>query len=192
VFEPFFTTKDVGAGTGLGLATVYAVVSRVRGRIDVTSELGKGTTFTIWLPTTTAVPAEPVQHDDEIGPPIEGTIVLVEDDEAVRSVVRDILERAGMRVIEARDGQEALTACRATPGVDLVLSDVVMPRLSGVELARQLAIDAPGTKVIYMSGYPNRAVPGGRTQDLGPILQKPFTPGELLDCIRVALRSKAA
>jgi signal transduction histidine kinase len=192
VFEPFFTTKEVGAGTGLGLATVYAVVSRARGRIDVASEPGKGTTFAIWLPTTTARPAEPVEPDDELGPPIEGTIVLVEDDEAVRSVIRDILERAGMRVIEARDGHEALAACRATSGVDLVLSDVVMPRLSGVELARVLAVDAPSTKVIYMSGYPNRAVPGGRPQDLGPILQKPFTPGELLDCIRGALRSKAA
>jgi two-component system, cell cycle sensor histidine kinase and response regulator CckA len=192
VFEPFFTTKDVGAGTGLGLATVYAVVSRARGRIDVVSVPDKGTTFSIWLPTTSATPAETVEHDDELGPPIEGSIVLVEDDDAVRSVIRDILERTGMRVIEARDGHEALAACRANPGVDLVLSDVVMPRLSGVELARMLAVDAPGTKVIYMSGYPNRAIPGGRTQDLGPILQKPFTPGELLDCIRNVLRSKAA
>ncbi|HMG57677.1 MAG TPA: response regulator [Kofleriaceae bacterium] len=193
VFEPFFTTKDVGAGTGLGLATVYAVVSRARGRIDVTSQPGAGSTFEIWLPTTDARPAEPVAAaDDELGPPIQATIVLVEDDEQVRTVIRDILERAGLRVIEARDGHEALAACRSHPGVDLVLSDVVMPRLGGAELARSLAIDAPGTTVIYMSGYPNRGVPGGRSQDLGPVLQKPFTPGKLLDWIRGALRSRAA
>jgi two-component system cell cycle sensor histidine kinase/response regulator CckA len=191
-FEPFFTTKDVGEGTGLGLATVYAVVSRARGRIDVASAPGKGTRFTIWLPTTDAVPVEPVEHDDELGAPIDASIVLVEDDEQVRSVIRDILERAGLRVIEARDGHEALAACKSHPGIDLVLSDVVMPRLGGAELARTLAVEAPGTKVIYMSGYPNRGVPGGRSQDLGPVLQKPFTPGELLDWIRGALRSKAA
>jgi len=193
VFEPFFTTKDVGAGTGLGLATVYAVVSRSHGRIDVTSVRGEGTTFAIWLPTTSAVPAEPREVNDELGAPLEGTLVLVEDDEQVRSVIRDILEQAGLRVIEACDGIEALRACRANPGkVDLVLSDVVMPKLGGAELARALATDAPNTKIIYMSGYPNRALPGGRTHDLGPILQKPFTPGELIDWVRDALRSKAA
>ena len=197
VFEPFFTTKDVGAGTGLGLATVYAVVSRSHGRIDVASEPGKGTTFSIWLPSTAATPAAPAAPaGDDLGPPIEGTLVVVEDDEQVRLVIRDILESAGLRVIEASDGHEALRVCKAHPGIDLVLSDVVMPRLGGAELARTLAIDAPGTKVIYMSGYPNRGMPGGRGQDLGhdlgPVLQKPFTPGELLDWIRGALRSKAA
>ncbi|HEX3759612.1 MAG TPA: response regulator [Kofleriaceae bacterium] len=196
VFEPFFTTKDVGEGTGLGLATVYAVVARARGRIDVASEPGKGTTFSIWLPATdahaAAPPAPPPAYDDEIGPPIDATVVLVEDDDQVRGVIRDILDRAGLRVIEARDGHEALAACRSHPGVDLVLSDVVMPRLGGAELARTLAVDAPGTKVVYMSGYPNRGVPGGRSQDLGPVLQKPFTPGELLGCIRGALQSRAA
>jgi two-component system cell cycle sensor histidine kinase/response regulator CckA len=195
VFEPFFTTKDVGEGTGLGLATVYAVVSRVRGRIDVASEPGHGSTFSIWLPSTEIRPAEPAPpaaHDDELGPPIRATVVLVEDDDPVRAVIRDILDRAGLHVIEARDGHEALAACRSHPGVDLVLSDVVMPRLGGAELARTLAVDAPHTKVIYMSGYPNRGVPGGRSQDLGPVLQKPFTPGELLDWIRGALRSRAA
>jgi two-component system, cell cycle sensor histidine kinase and response regulator CckA len=194
-FEPFFTTKDVGEGTGLGLATVYAVVSRARGRIDITSEPGKGSTFSIWWPATDARPSEPAAApaaDDELGPPIHATVVLVEDDDQVRAVIRDILDRAGMHVIETRDGHEALAACRSHSGVDLVLSDVVMPRLGGAELARTLAVDAPGTKVIYMSGYPHRGVPGGRSQDLGPVLQKPFTPGELLDWIRGALRSRAA
>jgi signal transduction histidine kinase len=195
VFEPFFTTKDVGEGTGLGLATVYAVVARAHGRIDVASEPGKGSRFSIWLPSTDARPAEPgapAAHDDELGPPIHATVVLVEDDDQVRAVIRDILDRAGLHVIEARDGHEALAACRSHPGIDLVLSDVVMPRLGGAELARTLAVDAPHTKVIYMSGYPNRGVPGGRSQDLGPVLQKPFTPDELLDWIRGALRSRAA
>jgi two-component system, cell cycle sensor histidine kinase and response regulator CckA len=192
VFEPFFTTKDVGVGTGLGLATVYAVLARSRGRIDVASEVGKGTTFTVWLPATSAAPEEAVESDD-LGPPLQGTIVLVEDDEAVRAVICDILEQSGLHVIQASDGLEALQLCRTHSGhVDLVLSDVVMPKLGGADLARQLAIDAPHTKVIYMSGYPNRALPGGRPLDLGPVLQKPFTPRQLLDWIRDALRSKAA
>jgi two-component system cell cycle sensor histidine kinase/response regulator CckA len=193
-FEPFFTTKDVGAGTGLGLATVYAVVSRSHGRIEVASALGKGSTFSIWLPATTAAPDEPrSEAGDDLGPPLEGTIVLVEDDDQVRVVIRDILEQAGLQVIEARDGFEALQACRTSSRhVDLVLSDVVMPKLGGAELARLLAAETPTTKVIYMSGYPNRTLPGGRPQDLGPVLQKPFTPGQLLDWIRDALRSSKA
>jgi CheY-like chemotaxis protein len=196
IFEPFFTTKDVGAGTGLGLATVYAVVTRSRGRIHVTSELGKGTTFEIWLPAAATVPAAPPAPRDAINepiPPIEGTIVLVEDDEQVRVAIRDILRQAGLRVIEACDGVEALRACHAHPGqVDLVLSDLVMPKLGGVELARTLAIDAPNTRIVYMSGYPSRPLPGGRDQELGSVLQKPFTPGQLLDLIRGALRSPKA
>jgi len=191
VFEPFFTTKDIGAGTGLGLATVYAVVQRSRGRIEVASTPGRGTTFTIWLPTT-AVPVAPHVVCDEPIQRIDGTLVLVEDDPQVRTVIRDILEQAGMRVIEASDGVEALRVCRAQPGqIDLVLSDVMMPRLGGAELARSLAADAPGTKIIYMSGYPGRGVSGGRAE-LGMILQKPFTPDELLERIRDALRSRAA
>ena len=197
IFEPFFTTKEVGVGTGLGLATVYAIVTRSRGRIHVTSELGRGTTFAIWLPSTTAPPAgataAPPATPDELTTPIAGTIVLVEDDQQVRTVIRDILEQAGLRVMEACDGIEALCACRANPGeIDLVLSDVVMPKLGGAELARNLAIDAPRTRIIYMSGYPNRPLPGGRNPDLGTVLQKPFTPVQLLDWIRHALGSPSA
>ena len=107
--------------------------------------------------------------------------------------IRDILEQAGLRVIEACDGIEALGACRANPGqVDLVLSDVVMPKLGGAELARNLAIDAPHTRIISMSGYPNRPLPGSRSPDLGTVLQKPFTPVQLLDWIRHALGSSKA
>jgi CheY-like chemotaxis protein len=168
------------------------VVARARGRIDVASAPGKGTAFTIWLPATAELPAAPAEALDELGPPIEGTLIVVEDDPQVRAVIRDILEGAGLRVIEACDGHEALDACRRHPGIDLVLSDVVMPRLGGPELARTLAVDAPGTKVIYMSGYPHRGVPGGRGQDLGPVLQKPFTAAELLDWIRGALRTRAS
>jgi two-component system, cell cycle sensor histidine kinase and response regulator CckA len=197
MFEPFFTTKDVGAGTGLGLTTVYAIVAQSHGRLDVHSEPGEGTTFSIWLPAATALPA--AQRDAPGGPgsPIEGTIagtiVLVEDDEPVREAIRTILENAGLRVLEARDGIEALCTCRAHPGeIDLVLSDVVMPKLGGAELARTLAIDAPTTKIIYMSGYANRSPPGEWPQEIGRVLQKPFTPEQLLDWIRDALGSKVA
>ncbi|HET7502952.1 MAG TPA: response regulator [Kofleriaceae bacterium] len=213
IFEPFFTTKEPGAGTGLGLATVYAVVTRSRGRIEVTSEPGKGSTFAIWLPATGAVPAvttvpvastlaaaasppEPEPAGASTAEPepapmaLAGTIVVVEDDAQVRLAICDILTEAGLRVIEASDGLEALRACRGHAGqVDIVLSDVVMPKLGGADLARSLAVDAPGTKIVYMSGYPNRGLPGGRSADLGPVLQKPFTPSQLLDRIRDALRS---
>jgi two-component system cell cycle sensor histidine kinase/response regulator CckA len=198
MFEPFFTTKDVGAGTGLGLATVYAVVARAHGRIDVASELGKGTTFSIWLPATHAIPVEPILDDaregfdalDALGPTLRGTVVVVEDDAQVRAAICDILKEAGLDVIEAGDGVEALHACRTCQHpVDLVLSDVVMPRLGGAELARNLAVDAPATKVIYMSGYPGRRVPGGHADDAIRVLQKPFTPGQLLSWIRDALPS---
>ncbi|HEU4732787.1 MAG TPA: response regulator [Kofleriaceae bacterium] len=212
IFEPFFTTKEPGAGTGLGLATVYAVVTRSRGRIEVTSEPGKGSTFAIWLPATGTVPVLPAgpapaalpvapasalaldptasASPDAPSQALAGTIVVVEDDAQVRLAICDILTEAGLRVIEASDGLEALRACRGHAGqVDIVLSDVVMPKLGGADLARSLAVDAPGTKIVYMSGYPNRGLPGGRTQDLGPVLQKPFTPSQLLDRIRDALRS---
>jgi signal transduction histidine kinase len=193
IFEPFFTTKAPGSGTGLGLATVYAVVSRSRGRIDVTSERGAGTTFSIWLPATRAVPAEPIVRPDEPVAALAGTIVVVEDDEQVRVAICDVLKDAGLQVIEACDGVEALQVCRRHSGpIDVVLSDVVMPRLGGAELARSLAVDAPSTKVIYMSGYAHRGTPGGRTRDLGSVLQKPFTPGQLLDRIRDALLSPEA
>src|SRR5262249_3907385 len=145
---------------------------------------GQGTTVSIWLPTTSAAPSEPrVVHEEQVTH-LEGTIVLVEDDELVRAVIREILEQAGLHVIEACDGIEALRACRAHSGrVDLVLSDVVMPKLGGAELAKSLAVDAPNTRIIYMSGYPNRPLPGGRAHDLGPVLQKPFTPEQLLEWI---------
>jgi signal transduction histidine kinase len=187
IFEPFFTTKPVG--TGLGLATVSAVVERSGGRIDVTSALGAGTTFTIWLPATAAIPVEAAPPADE-AIQLAGTLVVVEDDAQVRAVIREILEQAGLRVIEATDGLDALRVCRAHPGeIDLVLSDLVMPRLGGADLARSLAADAPTTKVVYMSGYPGRS-PAAR--DAGPILHKPFTPGELLAWVRDALESRAA
>jgi two-component system cell cycle sensor histidine kinase/response regulator CckA len=193
MFEPFFTTKEVGAGTGLGLATVYAIVTRSRGRIHVTSERGKGTRFAIWLPSTTTAPAEVLDTVGEPAPPIAGTIVLVEDDAQVRTVIRDTLEQAGLRVIEASDGVEALHVCRAHPGeVDLVLSDLVMPKLNGAELAHSLAVDAPNTRIIYMSGYSDHALPGGPPQEPRAVLQKPFTPVQLIEWVRGALRSPEA
>jgi two-component system, cell cycle sensor histidine kinase and response regulator CckA len=187
VFEPFFTTKE--QGTGLGLATVYGIVQQSHGTISVWSEPGKGTTFEIALPRLT-VPVEPVLGGSVPTPASakEGVrlrILLVEDNDDVRRTLRRVLERFGHDVNEAVNGQEALDVVGALEAVDLVLTDVAMPTMGGIELVRSLREDDAGLPVIYMSGFPGPATDGMavETDELTVFMAKPFGPSELREAI---------
>jgi len=176
IFEPFFTTKEQGKGTGLGLSTVYGVVERSGGVIEVDTAPGKGTAFTVFLPRLEARAGTP--PDPATAPSVSGTetVLLVEDEAAVRSVAREALEGHGYRVIEARDGVEALEAARrATGALDMLVTDMVMPKMGGRELARRLLAERPGLRVLYVSGYTDDdTVCRGEAAD-ATFLQKPFT-----------------
>jgi signal transduction histidine kinase/CheY-like chemotaxis protein len=189
VFEPFFTTKGPGAGTGLGLSTVYAIASRYGGCVTVYSEVGVGTTFKVYLPTTDEVAETDLEH----APPEEvartgETVLLVEDEDAVRSACRRILERAGFNVLEASNGPQALAEVDGEP-IDLLLTDVVMPGgLSGRQLADSLQKNRPGLKVLFMSGYHADAIATRGILDPGiVVVEKPFTTTDLLNKVREVL-----
>jgi two-component system, cell cycle sensor histidine kinase and response regulator CckA len=189
LFEPFFTTKAPGAGTGLGLATVFGVVKQSGGSIYVYSEEGRGTTFKIYLPAATGA-AEAGAGAGE-GPEERGTetIVLVEDDESVRNLVRVMLESKGYDVLAAAGAEEAERLCAERPeGVDLLLSDVVMPGVNGRLLAERLAAITPSLRVLFMSGYSDEAV--YRHGEISPhawFIEKPFTDRTLARKVREVL-----
>jgi two-component system cell cycle sensor histidine kinase/response regulator CckA len=187
VFEPFFTTKAQGEGTGLGLATVYATVRQAGGRIRLLSEPGRGTTFRILLPVAPA--AEGATAGAEAEPPAAvaaARILVVEDEAAVRDLVARILGAAGHDISTAADGAEALrVADAANPPIELILSDVVMPGMSGIQLAREVRARWPTTRIVLMSGYtaePLEAAGSGLV-----LLPKPFSADELLEHVRAAL-----
>jgi PAS domain S-box-containing protein len=182
IFEPFFTTKETGKGTGLGLSTVYGIVKQSGGFIWVYSEPGRGTTFKIYLPAaegvTAAVDLRPALPEPPGG---SETVLIVEDDPAVREVATQILRRKGYRILQAPDGATALALARThVARVSLVITDLVMPGMSGRELADAVRAEQPGVRVLYMSGYTDDAVVRqGVLNASAPYLQKPFTAQSL-------------
>lgn len=193
IFEPFFTTKARGKGTGLGLATVYGIVNQTGGHIWPYSEPGRGTTMQVYLPRVDG-PADPIEQPEAVAPEaLRGreTILLVEDEEPVRSVTRQLLERNGYTVFEAADGPTALGLVGGANGevpFDLLLTDVVMPGMSGRELADHLKVSRPHLTVLFMSGYTDDAVVRHGMLERGlAYLEKPFRPPALLRKVRDAL-----
>jgi two-component system, cell cycle sensor histidine kinase and response regulator CckA len=190
VFEPFFTTKDVGKGSGLGLSTVYGIVKQSGGYISIDSEVGRGTTFKIYLPRVDeevgATEASPRPSDLLPG---KETVLVVEDDNQVRSIAAIALEISGYDVLTAANGGEALLLCeKFNSKIDLLLTDMVMPGMGGQELSKRLLRLRPGTRVVYMSGYSENAnIHHGTIERGTDFVEKPFSPQELTRRIREVL-----
>ena len=193
IFEPFFTTKERGKGTGLGLSTVYGIINQSGGSIQVESEPGRGTTFKVYLPRVVVADEEArtTQASGE-AVAVTGTILLVEDEMVVRQLVRSILQMNGFHVIEASNGVEALTRVQQYAGqIDLLLTDVVMPRMGGRELAEHMRQLRPATKALFMSGYTDDAIVHHGVLDAGlAFIQKPFTPAALIGKVRELLEEQ--
>ena len=189
IFEPFFTTKHPAAGVGLGLSTVYGIVKQSHGHVAVESEQGAGTTFRVFLPRTHSTPEADVPSAPASAAQVSETLLLVEDEESVRRLARKILERKGYRVIEAGNGEEALERIAALDEpLDLIVTDVVMPRMSGAELARTLRDRGLRVPVLFMSGYADDSrVINDIAAARGTFLEKPFTPDALLRRVRTTL-----
>lgn len=190
IFEPFFTTKELGKGTGLGLSTVYGIVNQLHGFIDVKSTVGVGTTFDVYLPAVVAPEKQsellPANSEYQRG---TETILLVEDEELVRNLSREVLEACGYKVIEANDGLQALELCRAKRlDIDLLLTDIVMPLMSGRELAQRIQQLFPKIRILFTSGYTEDGVVrrGIRESEMN-FIQKPFTFDELSGKVRKIL-----
>ncbi len=190
IFEPFFTTKEVGKGTGLGLATVYGIVQQSGGQIRVYSEVGRGTAFKLYFPRLDEVKLTVTPRGvNSSTQPVGGTVLVVEDDSAVRQVAARILRGNGYLVLEARHPAEARAVCaqHAAP-IHLLLTDVIMPECTGPQLARELTARQPEMQVLYMSGYPGGAAArAGALDGAAVYIEKPFSPKALLEKVHAAL-----
>jgi two-component system, cell cycle sensor histidine kinase and response regulator CckA len=191
VFEPFFTTKGSGKGTGLGLATVYGIVKQSGGSIWLYSEPGKGTTFKIYLPRVDDAASEQEIACMQPVPKGTETLLLVEDEEQVRRIIKEALERQGYKVLSASNGEEALRlAADRRIEIHLLLTDVVMPQMSGRELAERLGAERQQLKVLYMSGYTDDAiVRHGLLEETLNFIQKPFDSAGVARKVREVLDS---
>jgi signal transduction histidine kinase/CheY-like chemotaxis protein len=193
-FEPFFTTKGVGKGTGLGLATVHGIVAQSGGYITLESRLNVGTKFTMYLPRAHARPSREISTGVIVARPETPTILLVEDEPAVRALARRVLVRAGYTVLESSSPSDALRLAREhCPTIGLVVTDVVMPEMSGPELTEKITAVCPGVRVLYMSGYAaDDAIGRGLTDSDTLLLQKPFSAQQLVEHVRSALDGSSA
>jgi CheY-like chemotaxis protein len=191
IFEPLFTTKSPDKGTGLGLSTVKRIVTQCRGRIEVDSELGRGSTFKVYLPhvAQSRVRTATLANPTVAWPRGKETVLVVEDDDRVRSLARQVLEICGYTVLEAGDGVEAMRRYEPqAQGIDLLLLDVVMPHMGGRALADRMLELKPLMKVLFVSGYPNETVMRQGVSELeAAFLQKPFTTGSLTQKVRQVL-----
>jgi PAS domain S-box-containing protein len=192
IFEPFFTTKEVGKGTGLGLATVYGIVKQSGGYVWVDSELGQGASFRIYLPRAKGATAPDMSAKAEARPRGTETILVAEDEEALREAICDYLRSVGYKVFAASSGQHALSVASQHEGrIDLLITDLVMPKMSGRELSQMLGSLRPDLKTIYMSGHSDDAVLRHGIQEMGTtFLQKPFSLGTLARKVRETLGRK--
>ena len=194
IFEPFFTTKEPGRGTGLGLATVYGIVKQSGGHVAVYSEVGVGTTFKVYLPRTEQSSERPKSPSRFLAPPRgTETILLAEDEAAVRTLTRTILTGCGYRVLEAADGDEAARVAAGHDGpIHLLITDVVMPGAGGRAVAERITERFPTIRVIYVSGYTDDAViRHGVLREGVNFVQKPFTPAALARKVRDVLDGAA-
>ncbi len=193
IFEPFFTTKELGKGTGLGLATVYGIIKQHKGEISVTSKLSKGTTFTIYLPTSqgVSIPEKKEIHRDL--PKGNETILVVEDESKVRKLIIAILKPLGYSLLEAQNGEDALLiGHHYNNTIHLLLTDIVMPGMNGRELAEQLTEWLPEIKTIFMSGYTNDIISQHGVLDSGvTFINKPFSPTQMAKIVRIILDESA-
>lgn len=181
IFEPFFTTKGTQGGTGMGLATVYGIVQHLGGTVQVHSQPGQGARFEVFLRRSGAV-------EEEVETTRRITVLVVEDEPAIRRLVARILGRRGYEVLAAPDGETGLRRFSEREDIDLVLTDIVMPGLDGVGMAQELRARRPGLPVLFMSGYPGDNRPGLDEDDLAWLIDKPFTPDQLLERVELVLR----
>jgi PAS domain S-box-containing protein len=191
IFEPFFTTKEKGKGTGLGLSTIYGIVKQSGGNIWVYSEPGHGTTFKVYLPMVEdVVSTEPNMIAPDVARGTE-TILMVEDETTLRELIHQVLEEEGYTMLVTSNGREALSICEQHEGkIDLLITDVVMPEISGRELAERITHDCPKMKVLFMSGYTDDAIiRHGVLEEGAFFLQKPFTPDDLARKVRTVLEA---